>query len=119
MKIKDQKGWDDWIEKQGDSAYSLRCFSYAEDWADLMEVAMSEGKELEDVAEKLSHVADTDGITGFMYGASVGILSLHWEHGEQLRQWHNLDTQVGTEGEKANKDGGVLNPALITISLPK
>ena len=36
-------------------------------------------------------------------------------HGEALRRWHNRDTQIGTEGDKANESGGVLNPALLTI----
>ena len=115
MKIKDQKVWDDWVIRQHGFAYGLRCFSYAEDWADLMEDAMSQGRLLEDVAEELSHEADTDGITGFMYGASVSILSFCWEHGEQLRRWHNLDTQIGNEGEDANDSGGVLNPALLNM----
>jgi len=34
----------------------------------------------------------------------------------ELRQWHNLKTQIKDEGEKANASGGVLNPALLTIS---
>lgn len=37
------------------------------------------------------------------------------EHGEELRRWHNLDTQIGDEGEKANKGKGVLNPAIMKI----
>jgi len=33
-----------------------------------------------------------------------------------LRKWHNIKTQIGNEGEKANASGGVLNPALLNIS---
>ena len=51
-----------------------------------------------------------------MYGCAVSALGLFWEHGEELRQWHNLKTQIKDEGEKANASGGVLNPALLTIS---
>jgi len=53
-----------------------------------------------------------------MYGASVSVLAKCWEHGEQLRRWHNLKTQLGNEGEKANEKGGVLNPALLNIDRP-
>ena len=34
---------------------------------------------------------------------------------DRLRRWHNKATQIGTEGDKANETGGVLNPALLTI----
>lgn len=50
-----------------------------------------------------------------MYGCAVSILSQVWIHGEELRRWHNLDSQIGTEGEKANESGGVLNPAVLNI----
>ena len=69
-----------------------------------------------DVAKQTSHDADLEGITGFMYGCAVSILSKCWKHGEDLRRWHNLDTQIGNEGEKANESGGVLNPALLSVA---
>ena len=58
-------------------------------------------------AKRLSHKADTEGITGFMYGAAVSILSQCWEYGECLRKWHNKD--YGYDGD------GVVNPAVITV----
>jgi len=108
------QAYADWKANNTD-AYSARIFSYAEDWADMMEKAMAEGRKLEDVADGLSILAGTDGISGFMYGASVSVLSECWVHGDALRRWHNLKTQIGTEGEKANESGGVLNPALLKI----
>lgn len=45
---------------------------------------------------------------------AVVVLTKCWSRGEELRRWHNLDTQIGNEGEKANASGGVLNPALLT-----
>lgn len=60
-------------------------------------------------------LANTDGITGFMYGCAVSGLAKFWKHGEQLRRWHNKDSQLGTEGDEANESGGVLNPAILTI----
>lgn len=95
--------------------YGARVVSYGEDWANLMEARMQKGEKLTDIAKETSHEADTDGITGFMYGCAVSALSHFWLHGEELRQWHNLKTQIRTEGEEANKTGGVLNPALLTI----
>lgn len=80
-----------------------------------MQVEMTNGKNLEDVADVASYEADLEGITGFMYGRAVVALSHYWKHGEQLRRWHNIKTQLGNEGEEANESGGVLNPALLSI----
>lgn len=96
--------------------YGGRVVSYTEDWANLMEARMANGEKLEDIADATSHEADTDGITGFMYGCAVSALAHFWEHGEAVRRWHNIKTQVRDEGEKANESGGVLNPALLTIT---
>lgn len=60
-------------------------------------------------------VLDDDGITGFMYGCAVQMLAKSWKHGEALRRWHNKETQIGMEGDKANETGGVLNPALLSL----
>ena len=114
MKLKDKDGWDRTVAANTDP-YGGACISYMERWADLMEARMAAGEELEAVAEATSHEADTEGITGFMYGVSVSILSKVWEHGERLRRWHNLHTQVGDEGVKANESGGTINPALMNI----
>lgn len=114
MQIKDQSAWDEWVKNNTDP-YGGAVISYAQAWAGLMEERMQDGAKLDEIAEKSSHDANTEGITGFMYGAAVSVLSSCWEHGEALRKWHNLETQIGEEGEKANETGGVLNPALLSI----
>lgn len=95
--------------------YGGRVVSYGEDWANLMEARMAKGETIAQCAEPTCREADTDGITGFMYGCAVSALAHFWEHGEALRLWHNLKTQIGKEGEKANESGGVLNPALLNL----
>jgi len=100
-----------WYDKNSGS-YGRACFTYAERWAEMME------KEIEDSlvrpfdvivkdADRLSHEADVDGITGFMYGMAVNILSQCWEYGELLRKWHNKE--YGHDGD------GVVNPAVLVI----
>ncbi len=62
-----------------------------------------------DNADRLSREADTEGITGFMYGCAVSILSQYWEYGEYLRKWHN---------KKYDYDGGgAVNPAVMTVGV--
>lgn len=113
--IKDQEGWQKTVEANKDSGYGACVVRYAARWAHMMETQIADGFKLEDIATKMSHKADTEGISGFQYGCAVSILASVWEYGDQLRRWHNLDTQIGNEGEKANETGGVLNPALLTI----
>lgn len=114
MKLKDTESWQKTVEANQDP-YGKAAVDFAEAWANLMEKHLENGEKLEDFAKQTSHEADTEGITGFMYGCAVFILSQVWEHGEELRRWHNLATQLGNEGEQANESGGVLNPALLNI----
>lgn len=115
MQVTDEAKWQEWVDSNTDP-YGSAIIRYAERWANRMEAMMSGGVALADCAKEQSHLADTEGVTGFMYGAAVSVLASCWVHGEELRRWHNLDTQIGTEGEKANASGGVLNPALLIMT---
>lgn len=95
--------------------YGAAIYEYANRWACLMETHIANGKALASIAKQTSHEADTDGITGFMYSAAVSILAEVWVHGEQLRFWHNKKVQIADEGDKANEEGGVLNPAVLCV----
>ncbi|MCF7618589.1 hypothetical protein [Bacillus sonorensis] len=106
MKVKDNEVYEDWKSKNK-NPYGSGIFEYVERWANLMETEIAKGAKVKDIAEKLSHEADTEGITGYMYGASVSVLSQCWEHGDELRKWHNKEYEY--EGE------GTVNPAILTI----
>lgn len=112
--IKDVEAWSKCCENNTDP-YGSAVIRYAARWAALMEERMRDGEMLEAVAEAASHDADIEGITGFMYGAAVSTLARCWEHGEALRRWHNRATQLHDEGDRANADGGVLNPAVLRV----
>lgn len=114
MTLSDPEGWEKTAAANTDD-YGSAGIRYAERWARLMEGRIAAGDTVEACAEETSHLADNEGITGFMYGCAVSILSQVWIHGDQLRRWHNLKHQLRDEGEKANESGAVLNPAIITI----
>jgi hypothetical protein len=116
MQVVDAGKWAEIVELNSHDGYSRAVITYAERWADAMEAAIANGETLEQCAERTSREADKDGITYFMYGAAVGVLAESWQHGDELRRWHNLGTQLGNEGERANESGGVLNPAMIGFS---
>jgi len=107
--------YEKYVATNSKDEYSKGVVDYEKRWVELMEKKLAEGQEIETIAKATSNEADTEGITGFMYGCAVSSLSHFWKHGEKLRQWHNLDTQIGNEGEKANESGGVLNPALLSM----
>ena len=106
MKLKNKKGWEQFVTINSDP-YGSGVVRYAERWANMMEQEMESGKALIDIADATSNKADIEGITGYMYGCAVSILSQVWEHGEELRKWHNKE--YGYDGN------GTVNPAIITI----
>jgi hypothetical protein len=119
----DPREWPDDLSSDSEQAgrgYGACVIFFAEVWAEEMEERMASGATLADIASASSHYADNImgrwGPTGFQYGAAVATLTGVREHGEELRRWHNLDAQIGDEGERANEDGGVLNPALMTVT---
>jgi hypothetical protein len=115
MSLADAAAWQKTVDVNSDG-YGACTVRYAERWARFMEGRMSAGASLAECADAMSQVADTEGITGFMYGCAVSILSKCWIRGEDLRRWHNRHTQIRDEGDKANdKPGAVLNPALLSI----
>lgn len=115
MRIKTEKkdAYESWLNKNTDD-YGRACFVYAERFADMLEVerikAVNVPMEeiIEKNAEKFSHDADIDGITGFMYGCAMNVLAQCWEYGEILRKWHNKKY----DAEDAE---GTVNPAVLTI----
>ena len=107
-----EKDYKDWYEKQSDG-YGRGCFTYAERWAEMLENKIDNSTEstlkvIVENANTLSHEADTEGITGFMYGCAVSILSQCWKYGEELRKWHNKEYDYDGEG--------VVNPVVLNIS---
>ena len=78
---------------------------YAERWAGMMEQGIESGMKVDEAAELFKDEADTEIITGFMYGCAVNIVSRFWVYGEELRVWHNA--KYGHTGT------GTVNPALL------
>lgn len=101
----DKDGWQKAVDANSAEPYGARIVRYCDEWARIMEGCIARGETLEQCAERASRVADDDGITGFMYGCAVGLLAQCWVHGEQLRRWHNVKTQLRNEGEQANRTG--------------
>lgn len=109
-----RQGMEEWWQTGLDNNqdfYGRGVYDFAVRWADLLEAdieAVGDAKKaIVANAKKRSREADTDGITGFMYGCAMSILSQAWEYGEILRKWHNKE--YGYEGD------GCVNPAILTI----
>lgn len=112
MPIKDKKAWDKCQENNKDS-YGGACVNVARR---VMEILDEVDKfDPHDIICRANKETETGGITGFMAGAVASIVSECHSRGEEFRRKWNLDTQIQDEGEKANEDKGVLNPALLNI----
>ena len=114
MQLKDESLRTEWnaiVERNGHDGYSKATIDYAIRLAEMLEAEMAKGGKLAEVAKKTTHDADTEGITGAMYGMAISALSQYWKHGEELRKWHNADW--GSPDVQ-----GVVNPAVITVGIP-
>lgn len=113
MPITNKKDWNKWVENNSDP-YGKACVDVARR---VMEI-LDEVEEFD--THKIICQADDDiesgGITGFMAGCVASMVSKCHSRGEEFRRAWNSDRQIGNEGDKANDDGGVLNPALLNIS---
>lgn len=116
MRVKQgmEAAYADWKAKNGDG-YGSGIFRFAERWADLMEARVADGAAVGEIANETSREADSEGITGYMYGAAVAVLAKCWENGEALRCWHNIDCHPKQGAEANKKPGVVLNPAVLVI----
>lgn len=112
-----REDWDNAVGANSGDPYSRGVVEYAARWASLMEKQIADGGILEAFAKQTSRDANTDGVTGFMYGCAVSMLVHFWVHGEALRQWHNLDCNPDS-GVTANEtEGAVINPAVFEVGV--
>lgn len=88
LQLIDVDGWNKTREANTD-LYGNATMDYAEGWGKLMQLEMSNGFKLSDIAEKTSHELGFIGISGFMYCCAVNILSQCWKHGDELQEWYN------------------------------
>lgn len=110
--------YDHYVKINQDDPYGKCIVKIGEAFANAMEGKINAGDRLADIAADTFREVDDRpgfGITGFMYGCMMEGLSTYWAYGEELRRWHNVDAQIGTEGDRANESGGVLNPALLNV----
>lgn len=105
-----RKLWQDNVSRDH-SSYSDGVFHYAECWAKFMQYLMNKHNvTVEKIAKNTSRDANLNGgLSIYQFGCAVKILSQIWKYGEELRIWHNKE--YGYEGN------GVVNPALLTISV--
>lgn len=112
MPISDPEAWKAWEDNNKDP-YGGCCVNVAREVMRLLD----ERQEFD--THKLICEADDNikagGITGFMAGCVASMVSKCHSRGDEFRRKWNLDNQIQTEGEQANKEGGVLNPAILNI----
>lgn len=82
--------WEKFVESNSKDIFGFGAMTYARRWAKYMQYLMKkDNKTVFQIAEKASQASDIDGITGFMYGYAVSVLSQCWKHGKELSRWHN------------------------------
>jgi len=115
MPINNKKLWNECVKVNKDS-YGKACVDVAREAMRLLDTP--DYKEIDDVHALISvasNNAEIEGITGFMVGCVASMIATHHSRGEDFRVKWNLKYQIRDEGEQANKSGGILNPALLSI----
>jgi len=119
LDLTDPEAWKKSVAANCIDGYGFSVTFFATKWMMLMQKRLIAGEKVADIAEETSHEADkwlgNWGLTGFQYGLAVSVIAQVWSHGDELRRWHNRETQMGTEGDEANEKGGTLNPAILNI----
>lgn len=64
----------------------------------------------------LGHEADTEGVTGFMYGAAAWAIGEYWIFGKHFRLWFNIYEGGIEQGIKVTEKNDSINPAVLVIS---
>lgn len=108
-------GWTKWVESNNDP-YGRAAVVFAAIWARNMDriIIKNSTKGFEALSpeeiDQCSKEADelAGGITGFMFGAAVQMLSECWRYGKELQKYHNK--QFGVEDID-----GTVDPSMITI----
>jgi hypothetical protein len=115
MKLKNEKAWNEYVEKN-QNAYGKCCVDVARRVMELLEeddTPLHKGYNPDihtphGLICKANKDIDAGGITGFMAGAVAHMVAECHERGEEFRKIWNDEHEY--EGE------GVVNPALVTIS---
>ena len=94
--------YNKFIANNSSDEYSLGTMTYASDWGRLMQVEIAnicpefdscdhdkKFAVIESIAERTSHEADLNGITGNMYGFAAGVLCRTWIYGELLNEFYS------------------------------
>lgn len=90
--------------------YGRVVIQYAERWAEMMEQEIENGMTVAEAAARTREIADTVGITGYMFGFALNVLGDFWEHGEELRTWYDqkysFDMQDTSDLIEKNDENG-------------
>lgn len=105
-----QKMWNECKRVNSEDGYSNCIIKYAITMTQFMEYLKKvHNRNVLQSFDIASYYADKIyGVTGYMHGAAVNIISNIWKHGEEVRKYHNKT--FGYDGD------GVVNPAILTIA---
>ena len=120
MKLKDgtSEEYETYKKNNSKDPYSARVFTFGDEWASLMDARLATGEELtKEMMDETAKKADTDGITGYMYGAAASAIVHFWEHGEKFQVVFNSQymTKEKAEALAKEKPGATVNPAIVTV----
>ena len=87
MKVRNENLYLNWKKLNASDGYSFDIFKFSEKWANLMEVEIDKGYDIDDIAEKTSEIAGKKELTKTMFNSALDILYRCWAYGYELEGW--------------------------------
>lgn len=113
MPISNEENWNKWVDNNKDP-YGGCCVMVAKRVMEILDEV--DEFDTHEIICQADNETKAGGITGFMAGAVATIVSTCHSRGDEFRRKWNSQCQIKDEGEKANEEGGILNPAILTVS---
>ena len=113
MPVTKQKEWDEAVKINKDP-YGKCCVDVARQVMKILDDELGEF-DPHTIICRADDETKAGGITGFMAGCVASMVSQCHSRGEEFRRKWNKDNQIQDEGDKANENGGILNPAVLNI----
>lgn len=114
MPIIKQKEWNQTVACNKDS-YDKVIADISLKAMEILDTIMDRDYDCYDIIKQAYKETGHKGITGFMVGLIAESISYFYSDGDTFRRKWNLKLQYIDEGEKANKEGTILNPATIMV----
>ena len=116
MPITNEAGWKQ-CEDSNKDGYGGACVDVAREVMHLLDERPGPF-DPNDIISEADDALGTGGITGFMAGCEAQMVAVYHSRGEEFRRAWNRKYQTPEQAEQSDASGGIVNPAILTLTIP-